>query len=113
MVLEQWEITVGDGQEAAFEAALLEVRQRVFMSAGFRGFTVAQGTAAHPATYLVQVLWESAGELADFAESRLARCWAPVEPFLAGPPRVRHYVERPGLGLNGPGVVTDLAWLSQ
>jgi hypothetical protein len=62
--------------------------------------------------YLVQVLWESPEELADFTESRFGRCWAPVEPFLAGPLRVNHFVERPGLALNGPGVITDLAWLS-
>jgi len=112
MVVEQVEIAVRDGQAAAFEAALCEVRQRVFMSRGFRGFTVVQG-ADHPGTYLVQVLWESIEELADFAESRLERCWAPVQPHLAGPLRARHYLERPGLGLNGPGVVTDLAWLSE
>src|SRR3954447_2764367 len=112
MVLELLEIAVRDGQEAAFEAALCEVRQRVFMSPGFRGFTVAQAVEG-PSAYLVQVLWESPEELADFAESRFARCWAPVEPFLAGPLRVNHYVERPGLALNGPGVITDLAWSSE
>jgi heme-degrading monooxygenase HmoA len=112
MILQQVEMAVLDGHEAAFEAALCEVRQRVFMSRGFRGFTVAQG-AEHPSTYLVQVLWESPEELVDFAESRFGRCWAPVEPFLAGPLRVHHFVERPGLGLNGPGVITDLAWLSE
>jgi hypothetical protein len=82
------------------------------MSPGFRGFTVAQAVEG-PSAYLVQVLWESPEELADFAESRFARCWAPVEPFLAGPLRVNHYVERPGLALNGPGVITDLAWSSE
>jgi heme-degrading monooxygenase HmoA len=111
MVLELLEIAVLDGQEAAFEAALCEVRQRVFTSRGFRGFTVAQRVEG-PSTYLVQVLWESPEELADFAASRFGRCWAPVEPFLAGPLRVTHYVERPSLALSGPGVITDLAWLS-
>jgi heme-degrading monooxygenase HmoA len=113
MVLEQLELVVRDGHEAAFEAALCEVRQRVFLSRGFRGFAVAQG-AEQPASYLVQIHWETVEELVDFAESdRFERCWAPVEPFLAGPPRVTHYVERPGLGFQGPGVVTDLAWLSE
>jgi heme-degrading monooxygenase HmoA len=111
MVLDVVEAAVLDGQEAAFEAALCEVRQRVFMSAGFRGFTVAQDMSAAPSTYVVQVLWETAAELADFAESRFERSWAPVEPFLAVPLRVRHLVERPGLALTGPGVITDLAWL--
>ena len=111
MVLEIVEIALLDGQESAFEAALCEVRQRVFMSAGFRGFTVAQGMEG-PSTYLVQVLWESPEELVDFTESRFARCWAPVEPFLVGPLRVKHFMERPGLALHGPGVITDLAWLS-
>jgi quinol monooxygenase YgiN len=82
------------------------------MSRGFRGFTVLQSTEAQSA-YLVQVRWESPEELADFSESRFARCWAPVEPFLAAPLRVDHYLERPGLALNGPGVITDLAWMTE
>ena len=113
MVLELAEIAVLDGQEAAFEAALCEVRQRVFMSPGFRGFTVAQGLAEGPSTYVVQVLWESTEELADFVEFRFERCWAPVEPFLAAPLRARHFADRPGLALRGPGVISDLAWLSE
>lgn len=112
MVLEHVEIVVDDRQEAAFEAALCEVRQRVFMSRGFRGFAVAQGVAARPSTYLVQVRWESPEELDDFARSRFEPCWAPVRPFLARPLRVTHFVERPGLALTGPGVITDLARLS-
>jgi heme-degrading monooxygenase HmoA len=113
MLLQQVELTVRDGQEAAFEAALCEVRQRVFMSRGFRGFTVAQG-AEHSYRYLVQVRWETLDELADFARSgRFERCWAPVEPFLAGPLRVDHFAERPSLSFQGPGVITDLAWLTE
>jgi quinol monooxygenase YgiN len=112
MIQQHVEIAVLDGQQSAFEAALCEVRQRVFMSPGFRGFTVAE-EAERPSTYLVQVLWESPEELAEFAESRSTRCWAPVEPFLAVPVRIRYYVERPSLDLNGPGVITDLAWLSE
>ena len=112
MIHQLLEISVRDGQEAVFEAALCEVRQRVFMSPGFRGFTVAQGVEGPP-VYLVQVIWESAEELADFTELRFARCWAPVEPFLAAPLRVQQFVERPGLALNGPGVITDLAWLAE
>jgi heme-degrading monooxygenase HmoA len=112
MVLEHVEVAVLDGQEAAFEVALCEVRQRLFMSRGFRGFTVGQG-AEHPSMYLVQVLWASPEELADFTRSRFERCWAPVEPFLAGPLRARHFIERPGLALNGPGVISDLEWLAE
>jgi quinol monooxygenase YgiN len=112
MVLEQLEVAILDRQEAAFEAALCEVRQRVFMSRGFRGFTVAQG-ADQPSTYLVQVLWESAEELADFERFRFERCWTPIRPFLAGPLQVRHYLQRTSLDLTGPGVIADLAWLSE
>jgi heme-degrading monooxygenase HmoA len=112
MLVQQVTLAVLGGQETAFEAALCESRQRVFMSAGFRGFAALQG-AEHPSTYLVTVHWETLEELAAFGESgRFERCWAPVRPFLAGPPRVEHFVERPGLGLNGPGVITDLGWLS-
>src|SRR3954466_650447 len=101
MVLEILEIAVRDGQDAAFEAALCEVRQRVFMSPGFRGFTVAQGLE-DSAVYLVDVLWESREELADFTDSgRAERCWAPVDACLAERPRVGHLLERPGLTLQG------------
>jgi heme-degrading monooxygenase HmoA len=112
MVVERWEVTVVAGQESAFEAALCEVRQRVFMSPGFRGFTVAQGLE-HPSTYLVQVRWQTAAELVEYAGSgRQERAWAPVEPFLAGPPRVDAFDERLSLGFQGPGVVTDLTWVT-
>jgi heme-degrading monooxygenase HmoA len=113
MFMEHVELAVLDGREAAFEAALCEVRQRVFMSRGFRGFAVAQGVVERPSTYWVQVLWESPEELAEFVGSRFEGCWAPVDPFLAGAPRVSHFVERPGLALKGPGVISDLAWLSE
>jgi len=86
MLLERLEITVADGQETAFEAELCEVRQRAFMSPGFRGFTVAQG-AEEPSTYLVHVRWETGEELAYFTQSRFRRCWAPVQPFLTARPR--------------------------
>ena len=112
MFLQHVQIAVADGQAGAFEAALCEVRQRVFMSRGFRGFAVAQG-AEHPSTYLVQVRWETADELVEFVDSgRFERCWASVGPFLDLPLRVEHLVERPGLSDQGPGVLTDLAWLS-
>lgn len=112
MLLQLVELTAVPGREPAFEAALCEARQRVFMSPGLRGFTVHQGAEASP-TYLVQVLWETREELDVFMAERFDRCWSPVEPFLAAVPRVERLVERPGLGLNGPGVVTDLAWLSE
>jgi|SRR3954447_12692814 heme-degrading monooxygenase HmoA len=112
MYLQHVEVAVVDGHEAAFETALCEVRQRVFMTAGFRGFSVAQDVE-RPSTYQVDVRWETLEELAEFANSgRFERCWAPVEPFLAGPLRLRHFSERPSLGLQGPGVITDTAWLS-
>jgi heme-degrading monooxygenase HmoA len=112
MIVEQVELAVLDGHERHFEAALCEVRQRVFMSAGFRGFTAAQGVE-QPSTYLVRVLWETPEELLAFAETRFDRAWEPVQLFLAAKPRVDHFVECPNLSLNGPGVVTDLAWMSE
>jgi heme-degrading monooxygenase HmoA len=113
MLLERVEAAVVAGREAAFEAALCEVRQRVFMSRGFRGLTVARGVE-FPSTYLILVRWETAEELADFAESdRFERCWAAVTSLLAGPLRVDHFDERPSLAFQGPGVITDLAWLSE
>ena len=111
MVVQRVELVVANGQEQAFEAALCEVRQRVFMSAGFRGFDVLQGVE-RPDTYLVHVRWETPEELLVFAEQRFERAWAPVGPYLVAPPRVDHFTERAGLGLDGPGVITDLAWIS-
>lgn len=106
MFLQQVQMDIHSGQEAAFEAGLLEVRQQVFASAGFRGFAVAQN-AERPTTYLVQVRWETIEELTGFVESgRAARAWAPVEAFLLRDPLVDHFVERDALGLIGPGVVT-------
>jgi heme-degrading monooxygenase HmoA len=112
MIVERLETTVVVGREAEFEAALCEVRQRVFMSKGFRGFTVAQGVE-RPSTYLVEVLWETLEERDDFENSgRFARCWAPVNPFLAEALRVEFFAQRPSLSLDGPGVITDMSWLS-
>ena len=112
-MLQRVRLAVQQGCEAAFEAALCEVRQRVFMSAGFRGFTVLQGVE-EPSTYEVQIQWETVEELLADAESgRSERCWAPVEQYLVGSLVVEHLVERPSLGLHGPGVITDLAWLHE
>lgn len=112
MIVERLEIRIADGLEVPFEAALCDVRQRVFMSPGFRGFSVAQGVE-RPSVYLVEVLWESLGERAEFEESgRFDRCWAPVKPFLAEGLRADVFTQRPSLGFQGPGVITDLSWLT-
>jgi pimeloyl-ACP methyl ester carboxylesterase len=82
MFLQSVRIVVLHGQEAAFEAAICEVRRRAFTSPGFRGFSVSQG-ADDSSTYLIEVRWETADELADAdATDRFERCWAPVQPFL-------------------------------
>jgi heme-degrading monooxygenase HmoA len=112
MIVERVEIDVLDGRTVEFEAALCEVRQRAFMSRGFRGFTAAQGVE-RPSSYLVQVLWESLEELTEFLDSgRFERCWEPVDPFLAARLRVDHFCERLSLNFQGPGVITDLSWTS-
>jgi len=84
----------------------------LFMMQGFRGFTAHQG-AEDGSRFLVQVRWETIEELEDVVSSgRFERCWSPVEPFVVGGMRVEHYQERASLGFQGPGVVTDLGWLS-
>jgi heme-degrading monooxygenase HmoA len=112
MMVERLETTILDGREREFEAALCEVRQRVFMIKGFRGFTVAQGVQ-RPSTYLIEVQWESLEERIDFENSgRFARCWAPVDPFLSAALQVEFFTPRPSLNFQGPGVITDLSWMS-
>jgi heme-degrading monooxygenase HmoA len=110
MVLQQIGVAVAPGQEAALESALLQVRDRLVMCVGFRGFSVAQN-AETPTDYLVQIRWETAEELTQCVESgRFARAWAPVDPHRTGPLRAEHLVERQTLGFRGPGVLTDLSW---
>ena len=97
MVIERLDLTVLSGHEAEFEAVLCDVRQNVFMSRGFRHFTVARGVE-NPTSYLIQILWESVEEHTDHVSSgRFARCWKPVTPFLAEPPRADRFEERPSL----------------
>ena len=97
MVIERLEITVLDGREAEFEALLCDVRQDVFMSKGFRHFTVGRGVE-NSSSYLIQVQWESLEEHTDHVRSgRFQQCWEPVQPFLAQAPKVDRFEERPGL----------------
>src|SRR4051794_6813889 len=102
MLLQHVHVIVRDGQEAAFEAALGETRQRVFMTPGFRGFTAAQG-AEHDTTYLVSVRWEGR------ALSRRAAAGGPLRrtsrPRLPGP----WGGHRPGLALRVAAAVTTSA----
>lgn len=112
MFVQTVQVRVLPGAAGEFEAALCEVRQRVFASPGYRGFDVAQGIE-DDATYVVTVRWESSAELLDFVEQRFDRAWAPVRPYLDGAWQVTHLIERPGLALTGPGVVTDLSWLRE
>lgn len=112
MLLQQIGVSIGSGQEAAFESALLEVRDRLVMCVGFRGFAVAQN-AETPTDYLVQIRWETAEELTQCVESgRFAGAWAPVDGHRTGPLRAEHLVERPTLGFRGPGILTDLTGAS-
>jgi heme-degrading monooxygenase HmoA len=112
MLLQQIGVGVAPGQEAAFESALLEVRDRLVRCVGFRGFSVAQN-AETPTDYLVHIRWETAEELTQCVESgRFARAWAPVDAHRVGPLRAEHLVERPTLGFHGVGVLTDLGWAS-
>lgn len=107
MFIQQVLLTVAADQENAFEAALLDVRRRVFMAPGFRRFDVAQDIQ-HPAHYQVQVFWESAEELSGFTtSSRFGRCWALVQPFLLTPAEFTVLREREGLDFQGPGTMSD------
>ena len=76
MIVQGVEMAVREGEGAAFEAAPGDVRQRAFMSPGFRRFTVSQGVE-RPAHFLVQVLWEAIEELGEFESVRFDRCWPP------------------------------------
>ncbi|GAB6903207.1 putative quinol monooxygenase [Kineosporia succinea] len=106
MLIQQVQIDVHPGSGPAFEAGLLDVRQKSFMAAGFRRFDVAQATH-DPAVYQVQVRWETADELEAFtASGGFERAWDPVRAHLAQPLLVTVFSERTALDLQGPGVLT-------
>ncbi len=107
MLIQQVQIAVQPGQEAVFEAALVDVRQRAFTAPGFRRFDVAQG-AEEPTHYQVQVLWETAAELQSFTTSdRFEHTWAPIHPYLTRPLLIDVLLERPSLDFQGPGVLGE------
>lgn len=107
MLIQQVQVAIISGRQGAFEAALLEVRQRAFAAPGFRRFDVAQG-ADQPLQYQIQVFWESTEELTDWTSSdRFEHTWEPIHPFLTRPPLISVLLERPTLDLQGPGVLSD------
>jgi heme-degrading monooxygenase HmoA len=112
MIVERVGTTILAGREKEFEAALCEVRQRLFMSKGFRGFTVVQ-SLENPSVYIVEVQWETLDERVELENTgRFERCWAPVDLFLSAALRVDLLTPRPTLNAQGPGVVTDLSWMT-
>ena len=111
MYVQHIALRVHEGRQAAFEAALVDVRRDVFTAPGFRGLAVVQGVE-DALTYVVEVRWETLDELTEFARSgRFEQAWAPVEPFLALAPEGDVFVERPGLAFTGPGAPADLEGL--
>jgi heme-degrading monooxygenase HmoA len=107
MLIQQVQIVIAPGRQSAFEAALLDVRQAVFMAPGFRRFDVAQSAEQHH-HYQVQVFWETSEELSDFVTTdRFERAWAPVQGYLTRPLLIDVLLERPSLDFQGPGVLSD------
>jgi heme-degrading monooxygenase HmoA len=114
MLLQVITVQTRDAVTADVETALCEVRQRVFMSAGFRGLKVFQ-SIEDPSTYQVHVLWQTHEELLDHVESgRFELCWRPVRTHVIGPPHLEHLTERENLTLH-EGVLTasSLDWLRE
>lgn len=98
MVLEHALISVRPGSEGAFEAALLEARQVISASPGFRSLELHRGVES-PDQFLLLVEWETLeDQVVGFRESEAFTAWrALIGPYFALPPVVEHFVPVDGL----------------
>ncbi len=93
MILELADIRIHPGQNAAFDAAIVQgVRDVISHSKGFQGFTINQGIE-NPQRYVLQIFWATLeNHTVDFRESEAFKQWrAIVGPFFAAAPVVEHF----------------------
>ena len=93
MILELADIRIVQGQQAAFDAAIVHGIETVASKAqGFRGYKVNKGIES-PERYLLMIFWETLeNHTLDFRGGPLFAPWrAIVGPFFAAPPVVEHF----------------------
>ena len=93
MILELADIRIHPGQNASFEAAILQGASNVIAQAkGFRGYKVNRGIE-NPERYILQVFWDTLEDhTVGFRQSPAFGQWrAIVGPFFAAAPVVEHF----------------------
>ena len=93
MILEIADIRIAPGQQAAFDAAIVEGVGTVASKAtGFRGYKVQKGIES-PERYVLMIWWDTLeNHTVDFRQGPLFPLWrAIVGPFFAAPPTVEHF----------------------
>ena len=93
MILELADIRIHPGQNAAFDAAIVQgVRDVISHSKGFQGFKINQGIE-NPQRYVLQIFWATLeNHTVDFRQSEAFNQWrAIVGPFFAVAPVVEHF----------------------
>ncbi len=92
MIMETAFMTVHDGQQEAFLAALEDAKQVLAQAPGFRVIHVHQGIE-RPTTLMLAIGWDTLEDhTVGFRESELFAQWrAIIGPFFAEPPHVEHW----------------------
>ena len=92
MIIEAAQITVAEGQQSQFEAALSRAIEILSMADGYLGIEVHRGVE-RPAAYLLTIHWETLADHTEgFRGSELFTQWrALIGPFFAEPPLVEHW----------------------
>jgi heme-degrading monooxygenase HmoA len=93
MILEEADIRIQPGQQAAFDAAIQRGLSTVISRArGFKGWKVNKGVES-PEHYLLMIFWDTLEDhTVAFRGGPLFAEWrAIVGPFFAAPPVVEHF----------------------
>lgn len=94
MIVETAFMTVTEGAEEDFLAALQEARALVEQTPGCRGLTVARGVE-RPQVFLLTIRWNTLDDhLVGFRESPSFATWrALLSPYYSAAPEVQHWQE--------------------
>jgi heme-degrading monooxygenase HmoA len=97
MVLEVGLIDVVPGSEQAFVAGFAAARPHLAGAPGCRSVRMTQGVES-PGRFVLLVEWDSVAAHEGFRASEAFAGWrAPLSPHFAGPPRVEHFSDVPGM----------------